>query len=479
MNRRTLISILMLVPVLALSQQRAIDTMLSDPSLKSGSAALLIVDINNGEIIADRNSSLSLTPASVMKLITSAAALELLGPDHRFETTIGYTGTVKKGSGILRGDIIIMGGGDPVLGSENFAEYYGNFPDEWILEIASAGIKKIKGRVIADDSYFDYQPVPPGWNWEDIGNYYGAGVYGISLYDNTLKIHFRTSGPGTAPEMLYTEPGDPGIFFRSYVKVSGNSDQGYVYMAPYSSSGWISGTIPANSDNFILKASLPDPPLLLSRILTGRLKAAGITVSQEPGTVRLSYSYNLECYTEITTITSPPLSEIIKILNTESVNLYAEHLVKEIGKETSGEGSTDAGLKAIRQFLESIGLDTGGLFIGDGSGLSPQDALNPGQVVKLLMYMKGKSKNWDEYFGSLPEAGKEGTLKDCFMDPVFSGRLRAKSGTLTRSKAYSGYFETMTGREMAFCYIVNNFTGPSAEIVRHIEEILKETILNK
>ena len=469
----------MLVPGLALSQQKAVDAMLSDPCMKSGSAAILIMDINNSEIIAEHNSSVSLTQASVMKLITSAAALELLGSEHRFVTGIGFTGSVRKSSGTLEGDIIIKGGGDPVLGSENFPDYYEDFADSWVTEISSAGIKRIKGRIVSDDSYFDYQPVPPGWNWEDLGNYYGAGVYGISLYDNTLKMHFRTSGTGTVPVLLYTEPKDPGINLRNYLRASGNSDQGYVYMSPYSSSGWISGTIPVNSDDFVLKASLPDPPLLLSKILTGKLKAAGIKVKLEPVTVRLITGYSPASYTEIARTESPPLSEIIKLLNTESINLYAEHLVKEIGKLTSDEGTTDAGLSAVRQFLESIGLETGGMFIEDGSGLSPQDAVNPAQMVKLLVYMKEKSRNWHEYFDSLPEAGKEGTLKDCFLDPVFDGRLRAKSGTLTRSKAYAGYFETMTGREMTFCIIVNNFTGPSTHIVEHIEDILKETISYK
>ena len=166
-------------------------------------------------------------------------------------------------------------------------------------------------------------------------------------------------------------------------------------------------------------------------------------------------------------------------MNTESVNLYAEHLLKEMGKQVYGRGTLDNGLKAVTTFLDTIGLDTSGMFIGDGSGLSPQDAINPVQMVNMLIYMKNKSSNWNSFYNSLPEAGKEGTLKNYFRDTVFENRLRAKSGTLTRIKAYAGYLTTMSGRELAFCIIVNNFTGSSVDITRKIEEILSETILSK
>jgi D-alanyl-D-alanine carboxypeptidase/D-alanyl-D-alanine-endopeptidase (penicillin-binding protein 4) len=480
MVRTVLIIILLSACLNAASQQEAIEAMLADSSMLNGSAALLIVDPENGDTIADYNSTMSLTPASVMKLVTTAAALEKLGPDYRFKTITGYSGTLTRNSKILWGDIVIKGGGDPTLGSERFSEHYKDFIEKWVNAISATGISRIRGRIIADDSYYDYQPVPPGWNWEDLGNYYGSGAYGISVYDNTMKLHFRTGNDGTIPEFLYMEPEEAsGTMLASYLKAHGTSDMGYVYLAPYSSSGWISGTIPVNRDDFILKGSISDPPLMLAKVLTKMLEAKGIRVDFPPTTTRLNDSYSIKEFTEIISTESPSLSDIIEVLNHESVNLYAEHLVREIGKVNSGEGSNRAGTRAIIDFLDSIGIDTHGMFIGDGSGLSPQDAVNPGGMVKLLIYMKKRSGMCNEFFRSLPEAGKEGTLKEFFRDPLFENRLWAKSGTLTRTKAYSGYFTTLSGREMAFCFIVNNFTGPSTGIIHHVENLISETILHK
>jgi D-alanyl-D-alanine carboxypeptidase/D-alanyl-D-alanine-endopeptidase (penicillin-binding protein 4) len=176
---------------------------------------------------------------------------------------------------------------------------------------------------------------------------------------------------------------------------------------------------------------------------------------------------------------SPPLSDIIEVLNHESVNLYAEHLTKELGKVFKNQGSTVAGTEVVMSFLDSAGIKTDGMFIEDGSGLSPVDAVNSKEMVNLLLYMKKNGKHFEEFLRSLPDAGKEGTLKNYFKDPLFDSRMKAKSGTLSRVKSYTGYFTTLSDKEMIFSIIVNNFTGPSAKIISGIEEIIKETILYK
>jgi D-alanyl-D-alanine carboxypeptidase/D-alanyl-D-alanine-endopeptidase (penicillin-binding protein 4) len=181
----------------------------------------------------------------------------------------------------------------------------------------------------------------------------------------------------------------------------------------------------------------------------------------------------------VSEIISPPLDSIIAVLNRESVNLYAENLVKELGKKFKGEGSTEAGTEVVLEFLKKAGIKTDGMFIMDGSGLSVQDAVNSRGIAMLLLYMKRSGKHFEDYYISLPGAGKEGTLKDCFKDPVFNDRLKAKSGTLLRVKGYAGYFTTMSGKEMIFSIIVNNFSGSSSRIISFIEEIIKETILYK
>jgi D-alanyl-D-alanine carboxypeptidase/D-alanyl-D-alanine-endopeptidase (penicillin-binding protein 4) len=411
-----------------------------------------------------------------MKLVTTAAAIEMLGPDYTFKSVVGYIGKISNGT--LKGDIIIKGGGDPCLGSGYFKEHYGDIITDWSKQIIAAGIRKVKGRVITDDSFYDYHPVPPDWNWEDMGNYYGAGVYGLSIFDNTLNLHFKTAADGTRPLLTGIEPEGSGMSFVNRLTASGSSDQGYFYSAPYAPSGWIEGTIPAGRDDFVLKASVSDPPLMAATMLTTELEKAGVPVTGKPATKRVLPEADTEISEKITDTYSPALSEIIKVLNQESVNLYAEHLVRELGRVFRGEGSNAMGIDVIMNFLDSTGIGTEGMFILDGSGLAPQDALSSGGLTSLLVYMKLHGRHAGHFINSLPEAGKNGTLKSYFRDPLFDGNLRAKSGTLSRVKSYAGYFTTLSGKEMAFTIIVNNFTAPSRYIITSIENILKECIQN-
>jgi len=479
MVRKLLFLPIFLISVVSSAQLISIEKFLSDSSMFHGSASICIIDASNGEVIADYSAGKSLSQASVMKLITTSASLELLGPDYTFNTILGYTGRIKKSTKTLKGNLIIKGGGDPALGSERFNEHYEHFIEKWVEEVSKLGIRRIKGRVVTDDSYYDYKPVPPNWSWEDIGNYYGAGVYGLSIYDNTLKIHLRTGDTGSIPLIIGMEPSGSGFEYLNYLLASGSSDQGFVYSAPYSNNGWISGTIPVNTEDFALPASINNPPLLAARILSEKLHSAGIKVKNGPSSIRALPQLKPHSIKVITRTISPPLSEIIEVLNHISFNLYAEHLIKELGKVYKGEGSTRAGTEVVIEFLDSIGIETSGMFIEDGSGLSPQDAINSRELASLLLYMKNDSEHFQEFFNSLPEAGKEGTLKNVFKDPLFDSRLRAKSGTLTRVKSYAGYFTTISGKEMIFSIIVNNFTGPSSKIVSQIEEIIKEVILTR
>ena len=443
------------------------------------SVSLCILNTANGETVYEFNAGKSLMPASVLKLVTSSAALELLGPEFSFRTKIGYTGYLNKRTGLLTGNIIIKGGGDPALGSEYFKDHYRNFLVNWITEIRNLGINKIEGRVITDDSRYDYQPIPAKWLWEDAGNYYGAGAYGLSVFDNTFEIHFRTSGEGSIPIITGIVPDVCRFELSNQLIASGDSDKGYVFTAPYSKYGWLAGSIPVNKDDFVLKAAITDPPLLLAEIIDNKLDSMGVVISEDPSTVRLGSKFSDEELKIIAEVISPPLSEIIEVLNHESVNLYAEHLLKEMGKIYKNNGTTAAGIEVLFNFLENSGVNTSGMFLEDGSGMSPHNAITARSIAELLLYMRKNARYCNDFYSSLPEAGKEGTLKNYFKDPVFDSNLRAKSGSMTRVRSYAGYFSTMSGNELAFCILINNYSGSSQRIVTGIEEILKETILYK
>jgi serine-type D-Ala-D-Ala carboxypeptidase/endopeptidase (penicillin-binding protein 4) len=465
--------------VCSFSQEKSSDSFPPDSSLSHASVSMCIADAEKGDIIMEYNSEISLMPASVMKVITSAAALELLGPNYIFSTRVVYTGSLNKRTGKLTGNIIIIGGGDPALGSKYFSENYKDFLNSWVAEIAKLGIKKIQGRIISDDSYYDFLPVPAKWLWEDEGNYYGAGAYGLSVYDNTYDIHLKTLSDSSLPVIKEIIPELCRFELSNFLVANGSTDDGYVFAAPYSNSGWLAGNIPANQTDFILKASISDPPLLLAKMLNEKLKDRGIKISGNPTSVRSEKKPITEKFVTITETNSPPLIDIIKVLNHESVNLFAEHLIKELGKKFKNNGSTSSGAEVIDEFLNNSGINTNGMFIEDGSGLSPLNAINTRELVRLLVYMKNKGKYFSEYYSSLPDAGKNGTLKNYFKDPLFDSRLKAKSGSMTRVRSFAGYFTTLSGRKMAFGIIINNYTGPSKDITSAIEDIVKEIILKK
>lgn len=467
------------IPLISFSQERAVAALLADSSLLQGSLSVCITDEKSGITVFELNSGKSLIPASVMKLITSAAAVELLGPGYTFKTVIGYTGSLNKRTGRLKGNIVIIGGGDPALGSKYFSDHYQDFLNNWVIKIKNLGITKIDGRVITDDSRYDFQPVPSKWLWEDIGNYYGAGVYGLSVFDNTYEIHLKSSEENTIPVIMKIIPSGSEPLLTNRLSASGTKNNGFIFASPYGTSGWMSGTVPVNNNDFTLKGAITDPPALLAKLLTNRLEETNIIVRNEPSTVQSGTKILQEEVILIDEIQSPPLKDIIRVLNHESVNLFAEHLLKELGKKFANSGSTIAGVTVLMGFLQSARVNTDGLFLEDGSGLSPSDAINTRELNQMLLYMRNNGKYFPEYLESLPEAGKEGTLKNVFADPVFNSRIWAKSGSMTRVRNYAGYLTASSGNKYIFSIVVNNFTGQSADIISGIEEILKEVILNR
>ncbi len=476
MIRRVFIFLISCITIPLFSQREAFTAFLADSAMKHAQVSFCIIDADSGNKIFGYNSGTSLIPASVMKLITTSSAIELLGPDYIFKTTIGYTGKISKPLKTLDGDIVIRGGGDPSLGSENFEAYYTGFPDRWIDAVRSLKIRKITGSVITDDSYYDYLPVPAKWLWEDVGNYYGAGAYGLSIFDNTYRIHLSIGPDSSNPVIRGITPPECRFEFSNWLVAAGTADKGYVFAAPYSTNGWLAGSVPSNMKDFILEASIADPPFIMAKMIDQRLRDSGIKVSALPTTTRLMQRPVAESITIIDSVISPPLSKIIEVLNHESINLYAEHLVKELGKVYYDSGSTEKGVRRIYEFLTTAGIETEGLFIEDGSGLSPLNAVSSEAIASLLFYMKKHGRHFGEFYTSLPDAGKEGTLKNYFTNPVFELRMKAKSGSMTRVRSYAGYLKTLSGKELIFSIIVNNISGASQPVISHIGEILKETI---
>ena len=371
----------------------------------------------------------------------------------------------------MNGDLVIVGGGDPALGSMYFREHYleNHFLDQWIKAIQEKGIKKINGNIVADASIYEQQMIPNTWIWEDLGNYYGAGACGLSAYDNMYEITLQSGPAGSNCQLVQVAPKVPGLELENTVTASAtNRDLAYVFGSPFDNKRVIKGTIPENQKSFVVRASMPDPPYLLADQLKRKLAESNIRTE---GFVKTS---DLSCKTGkiICNTVSPPLKDIIRLMNHESVNLFAEHLCKHLAYLETGKGSTADGLEVIRKFWAQKGIDTGGMFLADGSGLSRFSAVTARQLTEILDYMN-KCSNSVIFKQSLPTVGN-GTLSVLDPEKFPNGALRAKSGSMTRVRGYAGFLRTTSGKELIFTVMLNNFSCSQSEAIKKITEFLQK-----
>ncbi len=429
-----------------------------------------MVKIESGEKIIELNPEKLLVPASVLKIITSASALEILGSGYRFKTEIGFTGEIQN-TGVLNGNLVLIGGGDPTLGSEYFKENNScsDFIDIWIQKIKDAGIKKITGDIIFDSSIYNNEKVPPTWIWGDIGNYYGAGPNAFTCYDNSFSITFKSpDAVGAKTEIISVNPEIKGLELNNEVVSSDdNRDLASVFGSPFDKKRIIRGTIPKNRSAFTIKAAVHHPEELIAEELMNKLTKEGISFEGKPE----FRSVERILFHDIYVHESPELSEIMTVLNHESVNLFAEHLIMQIAAEKTGVGDREKGIELIKQFWKSNGTLTEDFFMEDGNGLSHFNAVSPGQIASILVFMNQKSKNSDIFLNSLPNAGT-GTLKS-FNTEYFPGNtMNAKSGSMTRVRCYAGYLKLNSGNRIAFAIMFNNFSGSGGKAAKNIEELL-------
>lgn len=462
--RRLLFPIILFVFSISALSQNALADFVQNPLLKNANISLLVKDLKSNKSLYGYRANNSAVPASTMKLVTTATALEMFGPDFRFSTTLEMDGELK--DGVLNGNLIIRGGGDPTLGSAKMGDK--DFMNKWVEAVKTAGIKKINGRIIANTSVFDQQVVNPRWIWEDMGNYYAPGIHGISYLDNTFRLILKSGKVGSPTEILRAEPEIAGMSFQNYV-MSANIgyDNAYFYGEPFSGSRTLFGEIPANKSEFAVKGDIPDPGLLLAQHFHAALLASGLEIQEFP----LVDLFNTKTAKVIYTDLSVPLSDIITETNVKSNNHFAEYIFKYIGSKKSIPSTFKSSVSVIEDFWHKRGLPVDQLFQNDGSGLSPNNGVSAAFFVELLSYMRKESKYSDVFSKSLAVGGLTGTLSTFLFKTPLQGKVFAKSGTLARVKSYAGYLET-GNTTLAFAIIVNNPNGSSSEVVKKMEKFL-------
>lgn len=460
------------------SLQRAIDAFATDPLMQNASISFMAFDMNKKETIAGYNAKMSLSPASTMKLVSTATALEILGAGHQFKTVLYHTGTIDE-NGTLNGHIVIKGGGDPALGSKYFEKHYleQHFMQKWVAAIQNAGIKKINGYIIGDASLYSDNTMPAGWSWSDMGNYYGAAPSGLTVYDNMVRLYFKAgANAGDTTIIQRYVPYNPEFKIDNHVKAANVSgDNAYIYGAPYHGQYAGYGSIPKGKSDFEVKASMHDPAYFCAWELDSLLRKININSNKGASTYRRLRLTNalpsdLKPSKELTITTSPYLSSIVWWINMVSVNLFAEHMLCAVSAKRGGDGSVYSGATIAEKYWSSKGIDVTGLYVNDGSGLSRSNAISAKHFVDILTYMHG-SNNSKTYLESLPVANASGTLRGWGAGTRAANNLTAKSGSMTRIKSHAGYVTTLSGRKVAFALIVNNYNATSAQLKTRIETI--------
>ena len=464
-NKIVLLCLLLCLHLLAGAQTPApVKWLLQAPYMRGASFSLVVKDVQEGRTVYSYDTDRLQSPASVLKTVATATALEILGEDYRYPTTLEYDGILENGT--LEGNLYIKGSGDPSLGSSHFAPGQNKFLSTWIAALQKAGIKHITGSVISDESIFDTEGVSIKWLREDMGNYYAPGSYGISIFDNMYKLSLQTGAAGARPVLKGTEPDIPFIRFKNYLKAAPvSSDSAYIIGAPLDDVRYLYGVLPANREAYVLKGDIPDPALYLARYLTDQLQQKGIRVDGSPSCYRIEVEENRWKKgerKEIVTTYSPTLREIASVCSHVSHNLYADALVKTVGlqyKPRRNEmiSSFGRGVQVVKEYWEKKGLDVFPLRMNDGSGLAPADKVSAGFMGELLVYMATESAVSDAFIASLPQAGIEGSVRNFLKGSKLQGKARLKSGGITGVRSYAGYI-TKDGKTYAVAVFSNNYS---------------------
>lgn len=448
-----------------------------DPWLQNASIGLCVVDLKTKEKVVSHNERISLSPASTVKLFATASAFEMLGADYKPKTRI-YFDSKTDGNGMLKGNLWIRGGGDISLGSRyyNGEEQEDLFLEQWADTLYKMGLRRIEGSIIGDGSEFGYQGSPDGWNWGDMGNYYGAGPCGLPIYDNMLRFYIKVGGKvGSKTTLLRIFPEVKGLHFNNYIEASAaKGDNSYIYGAPFSYDRFGTGYLQRNVPSFMVKGTLPDPELQFAQELKRVFSLKGITVTGEAKGVRnMSLgpaSARYQDKIKMLEVEGRSVNSIAWWTNKKSVNVFAEQLVCWIAKEKGGFGDTKSGIYLMERYWSSR-IKDGGLNIKDGSGLSRSNAVTPENFCSLLEYMH-VSKNASLFKETLAVTGESGTFSDLCYGQTAHGRIKGKSGTMNKIKAYAGYVETINGKTLAFSIIVNNYGCTTKGMIERVEKFM-------
>ncbi len=415
----------------------------------SGKWGVLVVSLTNGDTLYRHNADELLLPASTMKLYTAAIALERFGPAHQFRTEVLRDGALGE-DGVVQGDLILKGAGDPSLAPRYANWQAGVRPlDSLAAQVARSGVRHVRGDLVADASAFDGERVPAGWRSRYLQASYAARVSALSFNENLAHITVRPSTRGA--QVGFAQP-VKGLSLRSTVTVRPNTRSASirVWQDTLTQQFRVSGWIGARSGPRTYQVVVEQPERYVAAAFRAALEAQGVTVD---GEVRIGAA--TEGAERVTAWASPPLAQLVATMNGESNNHFAELLFRNAARTDGSVGSALIANESLRTFLsDRVGADPGAVYAADGSGLSTLDRVTPRSMVQLLAY--SANAPWGEVLqASLPVAGRSETLRTRMRRTAAQGVLRAKTGTTGEVTSLGGYVTAKNGEELAFALIYN------------------------
>jgi D-alanyl-D-alanine carboxypeptidase/D-alanyl-D-alanine-endopeptidase (penicillin-binding protein 4) len=434
----------------------AIDSLFADTLFRHAHWGAHVRSLERGDTLFRLHGGKLFLPASNMKLVTGAAALETLGPEYRFRTRVAAAGPVRDGT--LRGDLLVVGSGDPTISARFHAGDPRTVFRAWADSLRTHGVRRIEGRIVGDDDVFDDVPLGRGWAWDDLDAYYAAEISGLAFNEGVLDVRISPgSRPGDSARIALDPPGSyVPIRGRVATAAAGSECEPQVTRAATGPAFLLSGCVAADTA-FIETVAIRDNTLFFLTVLREVLRESGIEVAGAALDADSLPPIGRPAAAPLFTWTSPPLAEILPAYLKPSQNQIAEILLRTVGREQRGEGSARAGAAVVDSLLTAWRIEPRRLVMADGSGLSRYDLLSPDLLVALLAHMDSTrhATLWRE---ALPVAGVDGTLENRMRGTAAEGNVRAKTGTLTGVRALSGYVTTASGERIVFAFLVNHHT---------------------
>lgn len=451
--------------------QAKIRAILQRQPLQRGQIGVKIVSLDSGKVMFEENAEKYFMPASNMKNFTVAAAMTRLSPEHRFITSV-YAAAKPDDSGLVKGDLVIYGRGDPsIAASFNNGDYYKGM-DALADKIVQAGVKRIEGGLVGDESYFTSEPIPYTWEWDDLQWYYGAEVSALTVNDNSLDVNVVPGSSVGSFANITLAPTLPGIKIVNKVTTvaAGTSKQTSVHRPLSENLFEISGRIAVNDPGTIANfgsVAVVKPANMFVALLRQRLELKGVTITGANRVVsdtKISSVASSTPWVEIAKLESHPLGLIAAKTMKPSQNLYTELILRSMGElrsnKTDSKNSQQRGVAEVNSFLKEAGVPDGSVIMYDGSGLSRHNLITPNALIQVHTFMN-KSRYAQAWRDALPVGGVDGTLKTRLKDPATANNVRAKTGTIDQVSALSGFVNSAGSERLVFAVIVNGVMSQS------------------